>query len=71
MVDSPHLPAKRREWSLTKTDLKVHLVSIPKYRNRLVAEVTVRVREPIGKMARELTAVFGKGTRAHHAPVSV
>ena len=52
----------------TKTDLKVHLVWIPKYRKRVLAgEVAVRVRDLIRQIAmeHELTVLSGKVAREH------
>jgi len=52
----------------TKTDLKVHLIWIPKYRRKvLVGPVTVRVRDLIGPIAteHELTILSGKMARDH------
>ena len=52
----------------TKTDLKVHLVWIPKYRKAvLVGEVAVRVRDVIRQIAMEhdLVIVSGKVARDH------
>ena len=52
----------------TKTDLKVHLVWIPKYRKAvLTGEVAVRVRELLRQIAaeHELEIVSGKVARDH------
>ena len=52
----------------TKTDLKVHLVWIPKYRKRvLTGEVAIRVRDLIRQIAleHELTILSGKVARDH------
>ena len=79
MVETPRLQAKRRAWECgrvrryrhgahTKTDLKVHLVWIPKYRKRvLTGEVAVRVRDLIRQIAleHELVVLSGKVARDH------
>ena len=52
----------------TKTDLKVHLVWIPKYRKAvLTGEVAVRVRDLLRQIAaeHELEIVSGKVARDH------
>lgn len=52
----------------TKTDLKVHLVWVPKYRKAvLVGEVAVRVRDLLRQIAaeHELEIVSGKVARDH------
>ena len=52
----------------TKTDLKVHLVWVPKYRKRVLAgEVAIRVRDLIRQIAmeHELTVLSGKVARDH------
>ena len=52
----------------TKTDLKVDLVWIPKYRKRVLAgELAVRVRDLIRQIAmeHELTVLSGKVARDH------
>ena len=57
-----------RHGAHTKTDLKVHLVWIPKYRKRvLTGEVAVRVRDLIRQIAleHELVVLSGKVARDH------
>lgn len=52
----------------TKTDLKVHLVWIPKYRKRvLTGAVAVRARDVLGQIAmeHELTIITGKVSVEH------
>ncbi|MGO9592504.1 MAG: IS200/IS605 family transposase [Steroidobacteraceae bacterium] len=52
----------------TKSDLKVHLVWIPKYRKEvLTREVAIRVRNPIRQIAveHELEIISGKVSRDH------
>ena len=52
----------------TKTDLKVHLVWVPKYRKQvLTGEVSVRVRDLIRQIAseHELEIISGKVARDH------
>ena len=52
----------------TKTDLKVHLVWVPKYRKKvLVGPVALRVRDLIRQIAteHELTILSGKVARDH------
>lgn len=52
----------------TKTDLKVHLVWVPKYRKKvLVGPVAIRVRDLIRQIAteHELTILSGKVARDH------
>jgi putative transposase len=52
----------------TKTDLKVHLVWVPKYRKKVLVEpVAIRVRDLIRQIVteRELTILSGKGGRDH------
>ena len=52
----------------TKSDLKLHLVWIPKYRKAvLVGEVTIRVRDLIREitMEQELAIISGKVARDH------
>ncbi|MGE0680661.1 MAG: IS200/IS605 family transposase [Candidatus Binatia bacterium] len=52
----------------TKTDLKVHLIGIPKYRKRaLTGPVAVRVRDVLRQIAveHELDIITGKVARDH------
>lgn len=52
----------------TKTDLKVHLVWIPKYRKKvLVGPIAIRARDVIGQIAfeHELEIVSGKVAKDH------
>jgi putative transposase len=52
----------------TKTDLKVHLVSIPKYRKRvLIGEVAVRARDVLRQIAieHEIEIITGKVSVDH------
>ena len=52
----------------TKTDLKVHLVWIPKYRKRvLIGQVGIRVRDILRQIAmeHELTILTGKVSCDH------
>ena len=59
---------KYRTGAHTKTDLKVHLVWIPKYRKPvLTGEVAIRVRDVIRQIAmeHELEIVSGKVARDH------
>jgi putative transposase len=52
----------------TKSDLKVHLVWIPKYRKAvLTGEVAIRVRDPLRQIAaeHELEIMSGKVARDH------
>lgn len=57
----------------TKTDLKVHLVWIPKYRKRvLTGAVAVRARDVLGQIAmeHELTIITGK-VSVDHVPMFI
>src|SRR3954454_7116507 len=79
MVETPRLQAKHdvvsrgrvRPYRLgahTKSDLKVHLVWVPKYRQAvLTGEVALRVRDLLRQIAmeHELEIVSGKGARDH------
>ena len=59
---------KYRLGAHTKTDLKVHIVWIPKYRKRvLIGEVAIRVRDVIRQIAmeHELHILSGKVSRDH------
>ena len=59
---------KYRMGAHTKTDLKVHIVWIPKYRKKvLTGEVAIRVRDIIRQVAmeHELMIISGKVAQDH------
>jgi hypothetical protein len=58
----------------TKSDLKVHLVWIPKYRKAvLTGDVAIRVRDLLRQIAaeHELEIVSGKGRTRSRSPVDL
>ena len=78
MVEIPRLQAKRRLYNVamrhyrygahTKTDLKVHLVWIPKHRKRvLTGDVALRARDILRQIAmeHELEIITGKVSTDH------
>ena len=77
MVEIPRLQAKKRLYyryatlstgAHTKTDLKVHLVWIPKYRKRvLTGQVAIRTRDVLRQIAmeHEIGIITGKVSSDH------
>lgn len=67
-LDPPWLVSDLPQIPHTKSDLKVHLVWVPKYRKAvLTGEVAIRVRDLIRAIAleRELEIISGKVARDH------